>query len=147
MKRKWFLFLLLLVTCLGSKAQQSSKKEVTPEERTKETVDYLGKKIQMTKGQKDSLSTAFLQFIDDIQKYNAQGNPQVMDVLTKSRDDKVKKILHDDKKYDLYLTYLADLKKQREENPAQPRHQQQPGGQHNHMGGGMQGGMPGGGKF
>ena len=102
----------------------------------------------MTKGQKDSLNTAFLQFIDDIQKYNAQGNPQVMDLLSKSRDEKIKKVLHNDQKYDMYLTFLADLKKQREENQGQQRHQQhQPGGQHNGMGGGMQGGMPGGGRF
>ena len=148
MNRTLFLSLLLFVTCIGSQAQESSKKELTPEERSRETVDYLAKKIPMTKGQKDSLNTAFLQFIDDIQKYNAQGNPQVMDLLSKSRDEKIKKVLHNDQKYDMYLTFLADLKKQREENQGQQRHQQhQQGGQHNGMGGGMQGGMPGGGRF
>lgn len=147
MKRKLFFFLLLFATCLGSNAQDKSKKELTPEERSKETVDYLAKKISMTRGQKDSLNTAFLQFIDDIQKYNAQGNPQIMDFLNRSRDDKIKKILHDDRKFELYLIFLADLKKQREENQDQQRHQQQPGGQHSHTAGGMQGGMPGGGRF
>ena len=147
MKRKLFLFLLLFSSGVAVIAQESGKKELTPEERSKETVDYLAKKIAMTKGQKDSLNTAFLQFIDDIQKYNAQGNQQLMDLLSKSRDDKIKKILHDDQKYDMYLTYLADLKKQREQNQGQQRQQHQQGGQHSHMGGGMQGGMPGGGRF
>ena len=147
MKQKLLLFLLLFVACIGSKAQEGSKKEVTPEERSREIVDHLAKKISMTKGQKDSVNTVFLQFMDDIQKYNAQGNQKLIDLLSKSRDDKVKKILHDDQKFDQYLAVMADLNKQREENPGQQRHQHQQGGQHNHMGGGMQGGMPGGGTF
>lgn len=147
MKRKVSLFLLMIAVCISVSAQQSSKKEVPPEERVKEIVDRIAKKVQMTREQKDSVSLAFLQFIDDVQKYNAMGNEKLIDLLAKSRDDKVKKILREDQKFDNYLAVLADMKKQIEENQGQQYHQQRPqgGGQHNHMGGGMQGGMPGGG--
>jgi len=146
MKRKFSLFLLMTALCISVAAQQSSKKEVPPEDRVKEIVDRIAKKVTMTKGQKDSVTLAFLQFIDDIQKYNAQGNEKLLDLLSKSRDDKVKKILREDQKFDNYLAVLADIKKQVEENQGQQyRQPHQQGGQHNHMGGGMQGGMPGGG--
>jgi hypothetical protein len=137
---------MMVAVCSSVNAQQSSKKEVPPEERVKEIVDRIAKKVQMTKEQKDSVTLAFLGFIDDVQKYNAQGNEKLIDLLAKSRDDKVKKILREDQKFDNYLAVLADLKKQIEENQGQQFHQQrqQGGGQHNHMGG-MQGGMPGGG--
>ena len=146
MKRKLSLFLLMVAFCISASAQQSSKKEVPPGERVKEVVDKIAKKVQMTKEQKDSVTLAFLQFIDDVQKYNAQGNEKLIDLLSKSRDDKVKKILREDQKFDNYLGVLADIKKQIEENQGQQYHQQrqQGGGQHNHIGGGMQGGMPGG---
>ncbi len=149
MKRKFSLFLLMILVCISASAQAGSRNEFTPEEISKDSVDRLAKKIEVTKGQKDSINTAFLQFMDDIQKYNAQGNQQLVDLLIKSRDEKVKKILHNDQKNDKYLEFIADLKKQREENQGQQRYQQhKPGGQHNHIGGGMQGGgMQGGGNY
>ncbi len=147
MKRKFSIFLLMITLCISVNAQQSSKKEVPPEERVKDIVDRIGKKVPMTKEQKDSVSMAFLQFIDDVQKYNAMGNEKLIDLLAKSRDDKVKKILREDQKFDNYLAVLADIKKQVEENQGQQYHQQhqQGGQQRNRMGGGMPGGMPGGG--
>lgn len=144
MKRKLLFILLIVSGFFVCKAQEGKPKEVSPEERVRGIVDHISKKIPMTKGQKDSVSNAYLQFIDDVQKYNAQDNPKVIELLVKSRDDKVKKILRDDKKFDQYLLILAEMKKQMDENRNQPMHHQRPpGGQKNPPGGGM----PGGGGF
>ena len=136
--------LFAVFTCFSVWAQESKPKEVSPEERTKEIVDHLAKKIPMTKGQKDSIATAFLQFVDDIQKYNALGNEKIIDLLVKTRDDKVKKILHDDTKFDEYLLQLVDMKKQMDNNRQQQMHQQHQQGGHRNPAGSS---MPGGGGF
>ncbi|MEI7663814.1 MAG: hypothetical protein WCK34_16525, partial [Bacteroidota bacterium] len=91
--------------------------------------------VTMTKGQKDSITTVYVQFMDDIQKYHAENNAKVITFMMKSRDEKIKIILHDDKKYDQYLLFMEDIKKQREPSQTPPE-QQQRGGQHNPMGNG-----------
>jgi|GEM_PF-716335 len=132
---------------LGSYAQDSGKKEVPPEERAQEITTRLAKKIPMTKGQKDSVSTAFMQLLDDVQKYNAMNNPKILELLIHNRDEKVKKILHDDQKFDQFLLIMADMRKEMQENQGQQRYQQQQqrqGGQRGGMPAMPGGGMPGG---
>ena len=101
----------------------------------------------MTKGQKDSVSTAFMQLLDDVQKYNAMNNPKILELLIHNRDEKVKKILHDDQKFDQFLLIMADMRKEMQENQGQQRYQQQQqrqGGQRGGMPAMPGGGMPGG---
>jgi len=67
-----------------------------------------------------------------------------MDYLAKTRDDKIKTILQDDQKFDLYLQTMADLKKQMQENQGQQRNPQyQQGNPHKNRGVGM----PGSGRY
>ncbi len=142
--------LVLGAIYFGCHAQGSGKKEITPEERSKEITDHLAKKIPMTKGQKDSVAIAFVQLIDDVQRYNAGNNQKILDLLIKNRDEKIKKVLRDDQKFDQYLLIIADMKKDIEENQGRQRYQQQQhqqGGQRGGMPGMPGGGMPGGGKF
>ncbi|MCX6283552.1 MAG: hypothetical protein NTW31_04865 [Bacteroidetes bacterium] len=137
MKRHLLLLLFLMITSLVGYPQEHSKKEVAPEERAREIVDHLAKKIPMTKGQKDSVASAFVQLLDDVQKYNAEGNQKIMDLLVKSRDEKIKKILHNDQKFDQYLLTMADMMKEMQENQNRQMQQQQ------HQRGGQKTGMPG----
>ncbi|MCX6287123.1 MAG: hypothetical protein NTY96_08410 [Bacteroidetes bacterium] len=143
MKTNLLLLLFLFTGIFWSNAQENSKKEVAPEVKAREIVDHLAKKIPMTKGQKDSVAIAFVQLFDDVQKYNAGENQKILDLLIKNRDEKIKKILHDDQKFDQFLLILSDIKKEMQENQGRERyqqHQQQQGGKH----GGVPG-MPGGG--
>ena len=137
MNKNLLLFLLLFAVCITGEAQSNSKKEVAPAERAREIVDRLAKKIPMTKGQKDSVAGAFVQLLDDVQKYNAEGNEKIMDLLVKSRDEKIKKILHDDQKFDQYLLMMSEMLKEMQENLNRQRQQQQ------RQQGGQKSGMPG----
>jgi hypothetical protein len=71
--------------------------------------------------------------MDDIQKYRAENNAKVIMYMMKSRDDKIKVLLHDDLKYEQYLLFLEDIQKQRDPQQRPPE-QRQKGGQQ-HMGG------------
>jgi len=44
-------------------------------------------------------------------------NEKVVTFLMNSRDEKVKKLLHDQVKFDKYLLLLADMKNQRDQQP------------------------------
>ena len=125
---------------MSSKAQEEKQKEVTLEDRAKMIDSKLAQKIQLTKGQKDSVTTTYIQYMDDIQKYHAENNAKVIIFMMKSRDEKIKSILHDDLKYDQYLVFMEDIKKQREPSQRSPeqqqQHQQHHGGQQNPMGNG-----------
>jgi hypothetical protein len=137
MKTKIFIFILFLLGSIGTMAQSGQQKEVTTEEITRMLVNRLGQKVELTKNQKDSITVAYTQFMDEIQKYRAENNAKVLTFLTKSRDDKVKNILHDDQKYDKYLLFLADVNKQRPPQQGNPPPQQQQGqGQQHQMGNG-----------
>ncbi|MCX6280585.1 MAG: hypothetical protein NTU51_01315 [Bacteroidetes bacterium] len=136
MKKNLLLLLFLFGVCMLSNAQESGKKEVSPEERARDIADHLAKKIPMTKGQKDSVAGAFIQLMDDIQKYNAEGNQKILDLLVKNRDEKIKKILHDDSKFDQYLLTMDEMKKEMQQNQSRQQYQQ-------HQHGGQKGGMPG----
>ena len=133
MKKQILLFVLLLFYALGAMAQQNRLKEVSVEEQMKIFVDRLAKKIDMTKGQKDSVVFAYIQFIDDVQKYRADNNAKVLTFLMKTREDKIKHLLHDEKKYDQYLLFLEDMKTQNQQQQG-PSEQQQNPGQQNRMG-------------
>jgi hypothetical protein len=135
MKSRIILMALLLVGAVSSMAQKQPQKEISDEERTKMFVNNLAKKIDLNQVQKDSVTIVYNRFIDDLMKYRAGNNPKVISYLVKTRDEQVKNILRDDKKYDQYLLYMESLKKQREQQQAPPQQQQQ-GGQHNPMGGG-----------
>ena len=135
MRRQILLTALLFFYALGAIAQQNQPKEVSVEEQMKLFSDRLAKKIELTKGQKDSLVLAYTQFMDDVQKYRADNNAKVLTFLMKTREDKIKNLLRDEKKYDQYLLFLEDMKTQRQQQQGPPEQQHNPG-QQNRMGNG-----------
>ncbi len=125
-----------LIFCSGqTMAQQNQQKEIPVEEQMKMFVVSMAKKIEMTQNQKDSMTMAYIGFIDDVQKYRADNNAKVLTFLMNSREEKIKKIFHDEKKYEKYLLFLEDMKKQRDIQQMPPP-QQQHRGQQNPMGNG-----------
>jgi hypothetical protein len=135
MKRLFFIPALFVLFSVGSMGQGEQKKEITIEDRSKMFVSRLAQKVVLTKNQKDSITMIYTQFMEDIQKYHAENNAKVITYLMKSRDDKIKTLLHDDTKYDQYLLFMEDIKKQREPSQKPPEPQQN-GGQRNPMGNG-----------
>jgi hypothetical protein len=121
--------MVLFSGCIsGLIGQEAATKIVTVEERAKNFVDHLAPKVNLTKSQKDSLTTIYVQYMDDIEKYHAGNNAKVITFMMKSRDEKVKNLLHDEVKYEKYLLFLEDIKNQREPQPP-PTQKQPPGGQ------------------
>jgi hypothetical protein len=143
MKKTILFFVVLVTCCLGSKGQEPAKEAPSSEEISKAFVGRISPKLNLTKGQKDTLTLIFLQYMDDIQKYHAETNAKVITFMMKTRDDKVKVLLRDSLKYDKYLMVMEDIKKQREPPPPSMQNQGQ-GGQRHSTGGGMGGGTGGG---
>ena len=114
MKNNILLFLLLFICSLGSIAQEPTQPTMSYEDRTKMFVDRITPKLNLTKGQKDSLALIFIRFMDDIQKYHAENNAKVITFMMKTRDEKIKNLLRDTVKYDKYLLIMQDINKQRE---------------------------------
>lgn len=141
MKRLLTLLIALMFIGVNLCAQRQNTEEVTNVQRAKNFSEWIAKKIEMTKGQKDTLATIFTQFMDDMEKYRAGNNPQVTNYLTKSRDDKVKLLLRNDAKFDQYLLVMAEIQKQR---PMQNDPSGQPKGQGMGQGRGQGGGQGGG---
>jgi hypothetical protein len=142
MKIRIIFIALLMVGTLGSMAQKQQQKEISDEERTKMFVNNLAKKIDMNKDQKDSVTIVYNRFIDDLMKYRAENDAKLTSYLIKTRDEQVRNILRDDKKYDQYLLYLENLKKQYGQPQQSPQKGQGQGhgqgqGQHNQMGRGQ----------
>ena len=125
-------FIIMLVGLI-SMAQGEPQKEITSLDRAKMFVSRLAQKVELTKNQKDSITLIYTQYMDDIQKYRAENNAKVIMYMMKSRDDKIKVLLHDDLKYEQYLLFLEDIQKQRDPQQRPPE-QKQKGGQQ-HMGG------------
>ena len=125
--------LLIMLAVLSSKAQGEPQKEITSLDRAKLFVSRLAQKVELTKNQKDSITLIYTQYMDDIQKYRAENNAKVITYMMKSRDEKIKILLHDDLKYEQYLLFLEDIQKQRDPQQRPPE-QKQKGGQQ-HMGG------------
>jgi len=92
--------------------QQVSMEDMSSADRSKIFVDRIAPKLDLTKNQKDSLTLIFTRFIDDVQKYKAENTPQIVDYMQKKRDENVKLLLRDDKKYEKYLQVLDDMKNQ-----------------------------------
>ena len=115
-------------------SQEKQQQEPTAEELSKMLVSRLAQKVELTKIQKDSLTIIYVQFIDDVKKYRAENNAKVFTYMMNSRDDKIKKLLRDDQKYEKYLIFLEDMKKQPPPQQQRPPNQQQMGGQQNPMG-------------
>jgi len=132
----------ILIGCSGSMAQEPSKSTPPPishEEGTKILVDHISPKLNLTKGQKDSLAIIYLRFMDDVQKYHAENNEKVFAYMLKARDERVKNLLRDSIKYDKYLLILEDIKKQPlPVNDSRQSHPQDGG--HNRRGGSGTGG-------
>jgi hypothetical protein len=134
MKKNILLFAILMLLGFGSMAQEPSRAEIPAEDRMKEFIDRISPKLNLSKGQKDSLTAIFVRFMDDIQKYHAENNAKVITFMMKTRDEKVKNLLHDTLKFDKYLLVMEDIKKQ---NTSQhgPVQAPQQGRQHQQMGG------------
>ena len=112
--------------------QQAKPGEVTSAERAKSFIDHIAPKLTMTKGQKDSLTIIFTQFIDDVAKYRAENNGKVISYMEKVRDDKVKKMFHDDVKFEKYMSVMDDIKNKRGV-PPKPQQTPQEGASPNPM--------------
>lgn len=125
--------LIIMLVGLTSMAQGEPQKEITSLDRAKMFVSRLAQKVELTKNQKDSITLIYTQYMDDIQKYRAENNAKVIMYMMKSRDEKIKLLLHDDLKYEQYLLFLEDIQKQRDPQQRPPE-QKQKGGQQ-HMGG------------
>jgi hypothetical protein len=131
MKRIFLLIGAAMACCFGLSAQDAGQHTMTPEESTRMFVDHVAPKLNLTKGQKDSLTTIFMQYMDDIQKYHAENNAKVITFMMKARDEKVKNLLRDSLKFDKYLIVMEDIKKQaspRSSPQGGPPHGKQPGG-------------------
>ncbi len=123
MKNQSLLFLVIIFFSLSFPAQsqqsqkqmrqqQVSMEDMSSADRSKIFVDRISPKLDLTKNQKDSLTLIFTRFIDDVQKYKAENTPQIVDYMQKKRDENVKLLLRDDKKYEKYLQVLDDMKNQ-----------------------------------
>ena len=126
----------------GSIAQEPSRPAQPPmtmEERTKMFVDHISPKLNLTKGQKDSLNIIFIQYMDDLAKYHAENNAKVITFMMKNRDDKIKKLLRDSIKYDKYLIVMQDITKQHDMPLDTMKRKHTGSGHHNNMGNGMGG--------
>jgi hypothetical protein len=128
-------FLACVISSFAQEPTQSAPPVQTPEERMKTFVDHISPKLNITKGQKDSLIRIYVGYMDDIQKYHAENNAKVITFMMKIRDDKVKSLLRDSVKYNKYLMILEDIKKQAEPRSGPMEEPRQQGGQHNKMGG------------
>jgi hypothetical protein len=131
MKRIFLLIAVAMTCCCGLPAQDPGQHTMTPEESTRMFVDRMSPKLNLTKGQKDSLTTIFMQYMDDIQKYHAENNAKVITFMMKARDEKVKSLLRDSLKFDKYLIVMEDIKKQasqRQSPQGGPSRGKQPGG-------------------
>jgi hypothetical protein len=124
MKCPLFILLLLFSGIFVLPAQEAAKEEITPQESAKKLSEAIAQKLALTKSQKDSLATIFVRFVEDIAKYNAENNAKVITYFQKARDEKVKALLHDDKKYEKYQLLFEDIRKQRP--PQQQAPQQKP---------------------
>ena len=118
MKKNVLLILLLFICSFGSIAQESTPPAMSSDDRTKMFVERITPKLNLTKGQKDSLALIFIQFMDDIQKYHAENNAKVITFMMKTRDEKVKNLLRDTIKYDKQIEVVQksqhDLKIKKE---------------------------------
>ncbi|MCX6269463.1 MAG: hypothetical protein NTW16_19275 [Bacteroidetes bacterium] len=125
--RPRILFMVLIMGCFSAlTAQESAPKVATTEDRAKNFVAHMAPKLNLNKTQKDSLTTIYIQYIDDLEKYHAGNNAKVITYMMKIRDDKVKNLLHDDQKFEKYLRFLEDIKNQREPSTPTPMQQKQP---------------------
>jgi hypothetical protein len=140
MKSQLLVFIFLLASLSGIQAQKPQAEDITNKQRAKSFIDHIAPKLEITKSQKDSLITIFADFMDEVEKYRAGNNAKIITYLMKSRDEKVKTLLHSDAKYDKYLLTMADIQKQRE--PQQAPSQQPPQGGQHQMGGGQNDGPP-----
>ncbi len=134
MKSPLLLFLLILTGFFSASGQKPQSEELTNAQHARNFIDRIAPKMEITKSQKDSLTTIFCQFMDDVEKYRAGNNAKIINYLMKARDEKVKSLLHDDAKFDKYLLAMADLQKQRETQQKQAQQQQQLGGQQSPQG-------------
>ena len=132
MKKNILFFAFLLVCLLDAMAQDVPQTPISPEDRTKMFVEHISPKLNLTKGQKDTLAIIFVQFMDDIQKYPAENSAKVITFMMKTRDEKVKNLLRDTVKYNKYILLLEDIKKQRDSQRGSMQ-QGPPGGHRNNM--------------
>ncbi|MCK9218901.1 MAG: hypothetical protein PHF97_01960 [Bacteroidales bacterium] len=94
---------------------QASPQETSPSDHSRNFIDHIATKTNLTKVQKDSLTNIFLQFVENVKKYRAENNPQVIKYMQKIRDEKVKTLMHDDAKFEKYVLIMEEIKKQRQQ--------------------------------
>ncbi len=115
MKKISILITILIISTVSVFAQDWNGEKQTSQQRAENFVNNMNEKIPLRKPQKDSLITVCKTFYDDMQTYRTEGNMEVVKALAQKRDNNVKQILSNDEKYAAYITFLADLKAQREQ--------------------------------
>lgn len=108
----------LAFTTLSNAQQKPSKKTVNPEARASRTVNLIADSIEVTESQKEELRVVFMDFftmVHAIQEKDSvtQEDHKVMIEAKRQRDERVKSILNDDKKYEKYQKIISEKKAER----------------------------------
>ena len=129
---------LFFMACIYSLFGQEEKKAPTMEESVREYISRVAPKMKLTKSQTDSMTMIYLEYMDNLNKYHAEGNAKVISYMMKTREEKVKNLLRDSVKYEKYLMVVADLTRRPSQQPPAGDH---PQGEHQgeHQGEGHQG--------
>ncbi|MFI5222266.1 MAG: hypothetical protein ACHQK8_08075 [Bacteroidia bacterium] len=117
--------------------QQRPAEQQNPAVRAEATVQKLDDKIKFDKREKDSMLVIFKNFYDEVELYRSEGNKEVLKVLAQKRDQKVKELLSE-KKYEMYVATMEEIRAQRQKRMQDGQQNQQ---RPRRTGGGGMGGM------
>lgn len=136
--KKFLSFLLICGSCLLPCLAQNhggGGPMPKPEDRAKEAVVQLAKKIVLTKHQQDSAGMVFTTFFEDMEMYRTDGNAQLIQALEQKRDNSMKSLLNNAAAFDKYNIFMIEMKNNRDKVG-------QPGGPGGEGGSGGPGGRP-----
>jgi hypothetical protein len=113
-----FIFFFFITNSFLLQAQQPHGGwNQNPEQRAAKNVEMISGKIDLTPLQKDSLQKIFLEFYEDIKTYNARQDEKAMLLLEQTRDNQVKLLLADEKKFKIYEDHMKEMKERRKQRP------------------------------
>lgn len=103
---------------LAQQPQQQRKDPPSIEERVNRALKIIGKKIELSKSEKESIENAFTDFyqkVDEVLKSGERPERSVMEEYEKERDAKIKMALSEEK-YEDYLRITCYLRPQPNRN-------------------------------
>jgi hypothetical protein len=112
-----FILAVMISLSFGVSAQNAPgngkggmQNNMTPAQRAQSSVDKMSGQMALTQVQKDSLTKVFTSFFTTMKANRESGNmdPEDMKALAYKRDQQVKTILNDDKKFAQYQQYIAE---------------------------------------